>query len=214
MARIMVNELAAQVGINVVAGKPATWSPGDLDAVDLICHTLSAQRPGDDDGKYILDGVAPGWLGVAVVHGLHPQAVCLNDPRLGAVEIPKLSPFGQGSDHLTWKVTETRDFNLVQFEIPGGTLDVSVLPDIVPPLVRGDKGVLLNGRGPNWLLAALAMGYHVTRWVATFQPATPPQVQPPAPAQYITCMTHVANVKLGTTILDTDVQADLAAATS
>ena len=34
----------------------------------------------------------------------------------------------------------------------------------------GTKGVVLSGRGPVWLYAALAHNYHATAWVGTFEP--------------------------------------------
>lgn len=59
---------------------------------------------------------------------------------------------------------------LIEFEVEGGVMSPSDLATLAFPDVDGSKGVILSGRGPVWLYAALAHNYHVTRWVATFDP--------------------------------------------
>ena len=67
-------------------------------------------------------------------------------------------------------VKDCGDFSLVSFDIPGGVLSPAALSSLNPPTVDGCKGVILSGRGPVWLFAALCHHYHPTRWVATFDP--------------------------------------------
>jgi len=61
---------------------------------------------------------------------------------------------------------------IIEFNIPGGVLDVKELLDAVEkaPTVAGNQGVCISGRGPVWLYAALAHKYHPTLYVATYDP--------------------------------------------
>jgi len=158
-------------------------------------------------GKYLLDGPAPAWMSLGFVHGCHPQAACLNDPRLGAVEIvgrkPSYSAEGEGKN-LKFTVNETEDFTLVEFEIIGGTFDVADLENVRAPKVNQMKGVVLSGRGPNWLVAQIGMAYHTTRWVACWQPGQGATV----------AMTHHPERKLGEIISDEQVKAARQTATA
>ena len=52
--------------------------------------------------------------------------------------------------------------------IPSGYLDWRDADRIAVPAVAG--GVILDGRLPNWLWAALARRYHTAAWVACYQP--------------------------------------------
>lgn len=144
-----------------------------------------------------LDGPAPAWLATAFVHGVHPRCAQVNDPRLGAVDIfaPKPSGSGEGRN-LQFRMIETESFTFVEFEIEGGVFDVADLPTVHGPMVNPQKGVVISGRGPNWLMATLAMGYHTTRWVACWQPGSG-----------ATCaMTHHPSMALGTVISEVEVR--------
>jgi CRISPR-associated protein Csx3 len=59
---------------------------------------------------------------------------------------------------------------LLEFEIPGGICEPADLATFNPPEVPGTGGVVISGRGPVWLYAALAHHYHTTQWVGTFDP--------------------------------------------
>ncbi len=214
MSKIIVTDLASSIGKSVGQdGEPITWLPADLPAIDAALKPLTTQCPTDQDGHYILVGDVPDWLAVAVVHSLNRQGVALNDSAaMEPVSIPKLTPSVTGSHHLTWNVhQQADDFTLVEFSLPGETLDIAALGAIVPPIIRADRGVLLKGQGPAWLIATLALGYHDTPWVATFQPASPLQAQPSSVPQYVVCMTHSKRVLLGTMLSEADVQAALSA---
>lgn len=66
---------------------------------------------------------------------------------------------------------EVRDqFSLVSFSLPSEGIEPSILPSLSPPDVDGSKGVVISGRGPVWLFAALVHHYHPSAWVATFDP--------------------------------------------
>lgn len=182
--------------------KQLVWTGADLVRMDAEIFRPLAAAPVPVEGKYILDGPAPSWFAVGFAHGMHPMLAALNDPRLGAVDVraPRPSDSGEGKN-MKFKVIETENFNLVEFEIEGGVIDVADLDGVRPPKVNAAKGVVLSGRGPNWLAATLAMGYHTTRWVAMWQPGSGATV----------AMTHHVERKLGEVIPDDVVRAARAA---
>jgi CRISPR-associated protein Csx3 len=66
--------------------------------------------------------------------------------------------------------TETNDYTLVNIDIEGGTCEPIDLKSIVIPPVKGNKGVVLNGRAPIWVFGTLIHHFHATQWVATNDP--------------------------------------------
>jgi CRISPR-associated protein Csx3 len=58
---------------------------------------------------------------------------------------------------------------LVEFTLDGD-LSPDVLGSLELPAIDPTGGVVLSGRGPIWLYAAMAHHYHVSRWVATNDP--------------------------------------------
>lgn len=57
-------------------------------------------------------------------------------------------------------------FSLVDFEIDGDVLAPEDLKEINLKL-PDESGVVLSGRGPVWLYAALVHHYHPVQWIAT-----------------------------------------------
>ena len=72
----------------------------------------------------------------------------------------------------TIKKFKDKDMILIEFNIPGGVLDIKELEDVVnsAPEVEGDKGICISGRGPIWLYGALLHKYHYAKWLATYEP--------------------------------------------
>jgi CRISPR-associated protein Csx3 len=66
-------------------------------------------------------------------------------------------------------VNESADFTLVSFEIDG-VMGPEDLVGLNPPKVAGSKGVVLSGRGPIWLYGFLIHFYHITAFVAIYDP--------------------------------------------
>jgi CRISPR-associated protein Csx3 len=58
---------------------------------------------------------------------------------------------------------------LVEFALDGD-LSPDALASLQLPEVDPTAGVILSGRGPIWLYAAMTHHYHVSRWVATHDP--------------------------------------------
>jgi CRISPR-associated Csx3 family protein len=118
----------------------------------------------------------------------------LNSPD-GYVEVEGHRARGDGEGPVEFKVrphTTEEDWTVVEFALdPSTPFDPARLGEVVPPELPMGSKVILSGRGPNWLVASLVMGYHgTTKAVATFQPGTGSTV----------CMTHSAEVELGRVI--------------
>ncbi len=66
-----------------------------------------------------------------------------------------------------FNVREEEKFSLVEF-----TVDIAPeeLKSIAPPEVPPTKGVIISGRVPICLYAALSYHYNSTLWVATYEP--------------------------------------------
>ena len=79
---------------------------------------------------------------------------------------------------------------LVEFELEGGvcTPEELYLVDEQLPGVDPRGGVVVSGRGPVWLFAAVCHAYHPTAWVATHDPRL---------GGGVVAASHVQQVKLG-----------------
>lgn len=71
---------------------------------------------------------------------------------------------------INFTTTPIEGATLLEFAIDGGVCEPADLAGLNPPNVEGTQGVVISGRGPVWLYAALAHHYHVTAWVGTFDP--------------------------------------------
>lgn len=100
-------------------------------------------------------GPGPGWVSALVACTTSCE---LYDVRLGYVPIPDLELAESGSDHLAWEIRECEGSSLVSFSIPDGVFDASDLATVSPPVAK-DGLVVLSGRGPHWLTAAIARAY-------------------------------------------------------
>lgn len=179
---------------NLPNGKTVTqvnWDGADLVPVADLLHHQSAAMPEVVD----IDGAAPAWLVAALCHECHPRSVRLNSPD-GFVAVGCQTPAGTGTG-CGWSVTELSSLDerrciKVEFALdPSVPLKAEALDTIVPPAVGLGDVVVLSGRGPNWLMASLAMAYHGrAAAVATFQPGTGATI----------CWTHVQDVALGSLI--------------
>ncbi len=168
------------------------WEGSDLIQIAEILHNRSADLPETVD----VDGAAPAWLVSALCHEVHPRHARLNSPD-GYIAVGCRRPVGNGSG-ATWNVTgmgtvgNGRRLVRVDFELdPSTPLSPAALNDIAPPEVGLGDVVVVSGRGPNWLVASVAMAYHGRAGaVAPFQPGTGATV----------AWTHVSDVGLGEVI--------------
>ena len=161
-----------------------TWEGSDLVKIAELLHHTSGEMP----EVVRINGAAPAWLVSALVHECHPRAVELNSPD-GYIGVggQKARGEGKGIDFLV----ENREDGWVQVTFtlnPSIPLSAEMLDSIAPPELPMGSKVILSGRGPNWLVASLAMGYHGrAKAVACFQPGTGATV----------CWTHSDKIGLG-----------------
>jgi CRISPR-associated Csx3 family protein len=166
------------------------WSGRDLPAIDEYLRSLGLGRA----DHVLVTNVRVGWLALAITHGVHPAFVSLADDKVegGRAAIGCADPSGTGKgEGIEFKVTDDKEeYVLVEYNIPGGTFDIANLTSLAPPDIRG-KGVIISGRGSNWLTVSMAMAYHGSaKWVGLFQPGVGATV----------AMTHSPERKLGDVI--------------
>lgn len=161
------------------------WEGKDLSAVAELLHNQSSKL-----GRVVdIDGPAPAWLVAAICHEVHPAFPRLNSPD-GFVAVGCQRPSGAGTG-IDFKVVDLEDgWTLVEFSLnPSVPLAPDTLDHIAPPSLGMGAKVVLSGRGPNWLVASLAMAYHGTaKCLACYQPGTGATV----------CWTHSTETSLGT----------------
>jgi CRISPR-associated protein Csx3 len=103
-------------------------------------------------------GVGPAWV-PTLVSAPARRSVALWDIRLGWVTLPELETSPDGSSHLTWVVEDQDACVHVFFAIPGGVFDPGQLAAVHVPEVARGKPIIISGRGPHWLVAAIARTY-------------------------------------------------------
>lgn len=145
---------------------PTQWEPTDLPAV---LEYLPAGEP------LALYGRGPNWLYAAVaIHAL-PAPFYLFDVRLGWVEPPAIvegtpSPDGSLTANLRPLGAAPAQVVEIDFRLPDAYLDITEAEGMPAP-VCPSCGVVLSGKLPLWLWAALARFYAPrVSWLAVIQP--------------------------------------------
>lgn len=143
---------------------PATnpWYPAEL-------APLLASLPADEPlGIY---GRGPVWVYAALAAFSAPTPQVF-DVRQGWVLPPSLVLVDQSDPtRLRWDaVIAHPNYTHLRLSIPDGYLDYRTASDLPVPQVAADQGVVLDGRLPNWLWAALARTYTEAAWIAIYQP--------------------------------------------
>lgn len=167
--------------------KQIVWEGSDLVEIAKLLHNNSADMP----EVVKINGAAPAWLVSALTHEFHPRCVELNSPD-GYIGINGRKARGNG-EGIDFTVKNREDgWTQVTFALdPSKPLSPAMLDIIAPPKLPMGSKIIISGRGPNWLVASLVMGYHgTTKAVACFQPGTGSTV----------CLTHSAEVELGSVI--------------
>jgi CRISPR-associated Csx3 family protein len=165
--------------------KTIAWKGSDLVKIHDLMHNQSAKLP----ALVKVNGSAPAWLVTALVHECHPMTVAVNSQQ-GYVTVACQLPKGTGAGMKGWAITQKDDWTQVEFSLDG-ELSPGQLVSVVPPEVPMGTKIIVSGRGPLWLAAAVAMAYHgVAKAVACLQPKVGATV----------CITHTKEITLGTVI--------------
>lgn len=136
------------------------WQPAEL---PILLPTLPTNTP------LAIYGRGPLWLYAALALA-NPSARCaVFDPRQGWVEVQPLQQRADaqpGPLHISQ--TQEEGATRLRMSIPSGYLDRRDNDLIsIPPL---DNAIILDGRLPTWLYAALARTYQTAPWIACYQP--------------------------------------------
>jgi CRISPR-associated Csx3 family protein len=169
-----------------VAGKVMiNWRGEDLQKIHNLLHDQSENLP----ALVKVNGPMPAWLATAIVHECHPAEVSLNSQQ-GYVKILCQAPKETGAGMKEWKVFQKGEWTQVEF-----TLDGEISPEqllkVAPPKLPMGSLIIISGRGPLWVAAAVAMSYHgIAQAVACLQPKVGSTV----------CVTHTKEITLGSVI--------------
>lgn len=145
------------------AHAPNAWRPGELPTL------IGSLPPATPLGVY---GIGPNWLYGALAAASHPARLALFDPRLGWVEPPTLA-LADAPDpaRLRWELQDEPGGAVrLRFDVPGAWLNYEAIRATPIPRVPPAVGVIIDGKLPHWMIAALVRAYLTQPWVAVFQP--------------------------------------------
>ncbi len=143
------------------------WSGQNTHEAVRILSELDPEEP------VWLDGAHPAFLYSALSYDLLPRETWLTDFKVesGRMKIPELQAAEKPSDNLIWKTEERDQYTLVEIEIPKGLFDMEKLPEVIPPSVNPDKGVVLSGKLPFLMFTAFVKFYKgKTPWISIYTP--------------------------------------------
>lgn len=148
--------------LNLMQG--GKWLPNEIPAVlDYLPH----QTP------LAIYGRGTNWLYTALVLHTWPAEFYQFDPRLGWTKPARLQLLhGQEtlSPLLGFHLLEETNHTRVKVQIPDAYLDYDAIQGGIIPSIHLDRGVILDGKLPYWLLTGLAVAYCDAPWLAVYQP--------------------------------------------
>lgn len=118
-------------------------------------------------------GIGPGWLYGALAASAGQQPFYQFDPRIGWLAPPLLKIGTQSSsEEIVIQVREYRDALVLSIHITNDYLDHLQAEQLTFPPVPSERGVILDGKMPLWLLTALVRLYSEAgvEWIACHQP--------------------------------------------
>jgi CRISPR-associated protein Csx3 len=117
-------------------------------------------------------GRAPNWLYATLAALAYPAPFWLFDARLGWVEPPNL-PSESSGQQAGWQVIiqEEPDFTILEMRTHSQYLDIQDAERLPLAKVPPDKGLVLSGKVPHWLITAVTrqQAFHLP-WTAVYQP--------------------------------------------
>jgi CRISPR-associated protein Csx3 len=144
-------------------GQQAAWTPAHLPAaIDYL-------PAGVPLGLY---GRGPNWLYAALALLAHPAPVWQFDVRLGWVTPPTLACGAPepGTAQVAVREIETPRGVRLDCTLPRGYVDYVQADQIRLPALPPDRGAILSGKVPHWLLNGMALAYAGQPWMAVYQP--------------------------------------------
>ena len=122
-----------------------------------------------------LYGRAPVWLYAYLGLLAAPADIWLFDVRLGWIQPPQLSrlaePAASAVPNWDLQVTQEDDHSLLTINTKAQYLAIKDVAGAVLPDPKGQKGLIISGKLPNWLWVAVARHYATqVPWVAVHYP--------------------------------------------
>lgn len=74
------------------------------------------------------------------------------------------------SDSLQAEACASEDHTWVTFSLPRAYVDLLEAGKLRVPWVPLDRGVVLDGKLPHWMITGLALAYQQATWLAVYQP--------------------------------------------
>jgi CRISPR-associated protein Csx3 len=137
------------------------WHPAELPTLlAAVPHTTSLA----------VYGRGPSWLYAALAAHAAQHPFELFDARLGWLAPPQVQFGDADASRLRWQLISHAVADHLQIDIVHGHLDHRQADGLPMPAVTGERGLILDGRMPIWLVCALARTYLAPPWLALYQP--------------------------------------------
>ncbi|MFN3374374.1 MAG: CRISPR-associated protein Csx3 [Chloroflexus sp.] len=144
---------------HVVGSAGRLWQPSDLPQVFTEVPAVALS----------LYGRGPNWLYAALALHAASHEVFLFDPRLGWVQ-PSVVTIGQPSALLLqWHLRTQPTYSWLEVQPAQPYLDHDEARTVIAPSLDPQRGVILSGKLPHWLLVGLALAYRHHPWLAVAQ---------------------------------------------
>lgn len=157
--------LAKTVGDALARNEPdyGRWQPSHL---AYLQDYLPAAKP------LALYGRAPVWLYAYLGLLAAPADIWLFDVRLGWIQPPRLSRLAETPPPiLDFHLTHHDDHILLTINTQAQYLTIEDIADTTLPGLKGQKGLIISGKLPNWLWLAVARHYaNDVPWLAIYYP--------------------------------------------
>lgn len=130
--------------------------------------TLLASLPRNEPlGIY---GRGPAWLYAALAAFNVPERCVVFDPRYGWLDLPDIVVADYPDARLSCALSELAGDSFIDIATNVAYLDPYTTTSFTVPQVAVERGVILGGKLPLWLYAALARAYSGNARVACYQP--------------------------------------------
>jgi len=184
-------ELVIQLPLLLETLSPGSkrWEPGMLP--DLLT-SLPADTPLSvyGQGPHYVYGALAAYVGQQAFYQFDPR---LGEPRMGWVQPPRLQISARTSPEISTQPHTYERASVLTVEISKKHLDYLQAEMLPFPPVPVDKGLILDGSMPSWLLTALVRLYAMAGvpWIACYQPQL---------SGAVVVMSHLASHPIGTLI--------------
>ncbi len=150
--------------LQTLAPHSERWEPW---MIQRLLPMLPAQTP------LAIYGRGTNWLYGALVDAPFPQHFYQFDPRLGWVTPPRLTIGAAEEQTVSLALWEDSVATVLSVHLVDDYLDYAAADKLAFPTFSVEKGIILNGKLPHWLVTALVHLYNTivgVSWVACYSP--------------------------------------------